>query len=151
MSEERRFVYGFRVSHCALGITCYLAVVGLGVWKAERATSSFSQVIGIAMAAAFAYMTITMIGWLIVRQQGRRHVVVGATAVSAPPVPRWRVADVVIPYADIRGLAVSSAGKGTLRIQHAAGTLEIARAMLGTDAEFDELVRLLKERAPASR
>ena len=145
--DEKRFVYGFRVGHCVEGIVSFAIIEVLGVWKLQRASSTFSEVVGAAIAAFAAFLIVSMIAWLVVRKQGKKQVVVGASSLRAPAAPRLMAREVEVRFADIQNMTVRSGKKGALRIEHGDDTLEIGKQMLGSDAEFDQLVALMRDRA----
>lgn len=145
--EERTFVYGFRVGHCVEGIVSFAIIEVLGVWKLQRASSTFSEVVGGAIAAFAAFLIISMTAWLVIRKRGSKHVIVGASSLRAPAAARLTAREIEVRFADIESMTVRGGKKGALRIEHSGGTLDIGKVMLGTDAEFDELVALMRDRA----
>ncbi len=145
--EDKTFVYGFRVGHCVEGIVSFAIIEVLGVWKFLRATSTLSEVIGAALAVFSAFLIASMIAWLFVRKQGRKRIVVGASSLRAPAGPRLLAKDLEVPFADVKGMTVTGGKKGALRVDYGDDTLEVPKQMLGSDAQFDELVALMRDRA----
>jgi hypothetical protein len=146
VKDERTFVYGFRVRHCVNGIATFTAGAALDVWLFASTPSTVMQVVTALFGVFFAVMAVTMTRWLVRRRRGTIRVVLAPHALRAP-VAFARVGELVeISYAKVQSVAVSPGPKGALQVVHAGGTLEVPRMMLGSDAQFDELVALVKKR-----
>jgi hypothetical protein len=151
VAEEHSFIYGFRVGHCAKAIAIFLSACVLPIWRMVDASSTFTRVVCGAIAAFFLSLTYMMVKWLVYRRQGRKKIVVGAKALSAPSAMMFSAPLIEIPYAKMRSATTSAGKQGRLLIDSELGPLEIGRAMLGTDAEFDKLTTLVQQRIARAR
>ena len=122
-------------------------VVAYNTWLMLDSTTVVWRVLFGAMAALFVYLTTSMALWLQDRRQGRRRIILRASALTSPHGIKRSTPSVEIRYVDIRRLEVTAGSKSAIRIEHGGGLLEIARYMLGSDAEFDELAAILRQRA----
>jgi len=99
------------------------------------------------IGAFFLFMTLTMTSALVHRT---RKIVVGERGLTTPRNILWRSPIVEIPYADMREVSLTEGAKGGLRIRHGDQMVEILRKVLGSDAEFDEMAILIKQRVRAA-
>ncbi len=151
MADEHSFIYGFRVGHCAKAIALFLSASVLDIWQVIATHSTFTRILCGAIGAFFLYLTYVMSRWLVYRRQGRRKIVVGAKALTAPSAMLFSAPMMEIPYAQMRSATASPGKQGRLLIDSELGPLEISRGMLGTDAEFDKLTTLVQQRIARAR
>lgn len=116
----------------------------------ELDTGDATTFYGVLAAACIGFVAIALVS--TVRAFGAPHeVVLDATSITAPKGVMQKVV-VTVPYTRITDLQVTQVqSQKLLTIHHADGKLVIARGMLPTRADFEELLAALDARCRAVR
>jgi hypothetical protein len=147
---ERTYSYAWRPWHALRMIASSLAVVCVNGYYLSTAHTIIGYVIPSVIGGFFVFMTLVMAVGLTRRSRRLRVVTVGERALSAPSKPPVTSPVVEIAYADMTEVTLLHGSNAGLRVRYRDQVIEIPRILIHSDAEFDEMAILVKQRARAA-